>query len=103
MRRLRRYWREWSSDLCPTDLGQNFPHLAQAITNLPAVTNGWNDVPGAAGATRFNGSPIKSGPDVRSYFSADVIPVQIGRASCRGRAEISGGALLLKKKNNRRV
>ncbi|HEX7301013.1 MAG TPA: hypothetical protein VF257_18595 [Solirubrobacteraceae bacterium] len=56
-------------------LGDNFPRLAQAITNLPAVTNGWNDVPGANGMTRFDGSPVKSVPDVRSYFSADVIPV----------------------------
>jgi hypothetical protein len=58
-----------------TALQANFPGLAQAITNLPAVTNGWNNVQNIAGATRFDGTPIKTVPDVRTYFSSDVIPV----------------------------
>jgi hypothetical protein len=56
-------------------LTMNFPGLAQSITNLPAVTNGWNDVQGVEGATRFDGTPIKTVPDVRTYFGSDVIPV----------------------------
>ena len=56
-------------------LKTNFPHLTQAIVNLPTVTNGWNAIPGLDGATRFDGTPIKSAPDVRSYFGSDVIPV----------------------------
>ncbi|MDX6398944.1 MAG: hypothetical protein QOJ43_2352 [Gaiellaceae bacterium] len=56
-------------------LQANFPGLAQAITNLPAVTNGWNNVQDIAGATRFDGTPIKTVPDVRTYFGSDVIPV----------------------------
>jgi hypothetical protein len=56
-------------------LQANFPGLTQAITNLPAVTNGWNDVPNIEGATRFDGTPIKTVPDVRTYFGSDVIPV----------------------------
>jgi NACalpha-BTF3-like transcription factor len=56
-------------------LKTNFPHLTQAIVNLPTVTNGWNDVPKLDGATRFDGTPIKNVPDVRDYFSSDVIPV----------------------------
>jgi hypothetical protein len=56
-------------------LQTNFPALAQAITNLPAVTTGWNNVPNTGGATLFNGSPIKTVPDVRTYFGSDVIPV----------------------------
>lgn len=51
------------------------PHLAQTIKNTPAVTNGWNDVPGVDGATTFAGKPIKSMVDVRDYLGADVIPV----------------------------
>jgi hypothetical protein len=51
------------------------PRLAQTITAAPLVTAGWNSVPGAAGATRFNGAPITTVPQVRTYFSADVIPV----------------------------
>ena len=56
-------------------LGANFPGLAQSITALPAVTNGWNDVPNIGAATRFDGTPVKTVPDVRTYFSSDVIPV----------------------------
>jgi hypothetical protein len=56
-------------------LQQNFPALAQSITNLPTVTSGWDNVQGIGNATRFNGTPIKTVPDVRTYFSSDLIPV----------------------------
>jgi hypothetical protein len=56
-------------------LTTSFPGLAQSITNLPAVTNGWNQVQGIDGATRFDGTPVKTVPDVRTYFGSDVIPV----------------------------
>ena len=56
-------------------LQESFPGLAQAIVNLPAVTNGWNNVQDIEGATRFDGTPIKTVPDVRTYFASDVIPV----------------------------
>ena len=49
-------------------LQANFPGLTQSIVNLPAVTNGWNNVPNIGGATRFDGTPIKTVPDVRTYF-----------------------------------
>jgi hypothetical protein len=32
-------------------------------------------VPGTAGFTRFNGAPISTVPEVRTYFSSDLIPV----------------------------
>jgi hypothetical protein len=51
------------------------PRLAQTVTAAPLVTGGWNSVPGTAGTTRFNGAPIRTVPQVRDYFSADVIPV----------------------------
>jgi hypothetical protein len=56
-------------------LQASFPALTQAITNLPTVTSGWNNVPGTAGFTGNNGTPIKTVPDVRTYFSAELIPV----------------------------
>jgi hypothetical protein len=56
-------------------LKQNFPGLAQSIAALPAVTSGWDQVPGTAGFTRFNGQPIRDVPAVRDYFADDVIPV----------------------------
>ena len=56
-------------------LQANFPGLAQSIVNLPTVTNGWNDVQNIGAATRFDGTPVRTVPDVRTYFSSDVIPV----------------------------
>jgi hypothetical protein len=51
------------------------PKLAQTIKAAPLVTAGWDNVPGTAGATRFDGSPVRTVPQVRDYFSSDVIPV----------------------------
>jgi hypothetical protein len=56
-------------------LKANFPGLYQSITNLPFVTGGWDNVPGTAQLTRFNGAAVHTVPQVRTYFSADVIPV----------------------------
>ncbi len=55
-------------------LNTNFPKLSQVIANLPAVTDGWNAAPGTEGLTRFNGAPVRTMPQVRDYFAADVIP-----------------------------
>ena len=56
-------------------LSTSFPALTQAITNLPAVTSGWENIPDISGLTRFNGTPVQSVPQLRTYFSADLIPV----------------------------
>jgi hypothetical protein len=56
-------------------LSSNFPHIYQSIQLLPAVTGGWNNVPGTASLTRFDGSPVRTVPQIRDYFSGDVIPV----------------------------
>ncbi len=53
----------------------NFPGLTQAITNLPTVTGGWDQIQNIDGATRFDGTPVKTVPDVRTYFGSDLIPV----------------------------
>ncbi len=58
-----------------TVIGENFPRLAQVITALPAVTDGWDDVPGTENLTRFNGEQVTTVPEVRDYFSEDVIPM----------------------------
>jgi hypothetical protein len=65
--------------LTPTQLGAalqaNFPALAQSIANLPKVTAGWESIPGIGGLTRFDGTPVSSVPQLRTYFSSDLIPV----------------------------
>ena len=57
-----------------TLLRTEFPALTQVITALPPVTNGWEDVPGTAKLTRFDGEQVRSVPEVRDYFAADVVP-----------------------------
>jgi hypothetical protein len=55
-------------------LSKNFPALAKAITNLPPVTTGWNAIPRIGDLTRFDGTPVRSVPQLRSYFKLDLIP-----------------------------
>ncbi|MBN9624191.1 MAG: hypothetical protein J0H06_14795 [Actinobacteria bacterium] len=55
-------------------LKENFPAITQAITNLPKVTEGWEDIPGIEGLTRFDGTPVKTVPQLRDYFKDDLIP-----------------------------
>lgn len=55
-------------------LKTNFPALAQTIANLPTVTGGWNAIPGLGPLTRFDGAPVSSVPQLRTYLRSDVIP-----------------------------
>src|ERR1700683_4320103 len=50
-------------------LKAGYPDLYQSITNLPYVTNGWYNVPGTASLTTFSGTPVRTVPQVRDYFS----------------------------------
>ncbi len=56
-------------------LRTQFPALSLALTNLPAVTSGWNNIPGVSGLTTFSGVPVKTVPQLRNYFADDVVPV----------------------------
>ena len=53
----------------------SFPRLTQSIVNLPTVTNGWYSIPNIGGLTRFDGTPVRSVPQLRTYFGSDLIPV----------------------------
>jgi hypothetical protein len=49
------------------------PNLHQAITNLLVVTDGFREIPGIEPLTRFDGSPVRSIPEVVEYFDDDVV------------------------------
>ena len=49
-------------------LAENTPNLAQAVTNLLIVTDGFREIPGIDQLTRFDGSPVRSIPELRDYF-----------------------------------
>jgi hypothetical protein len=55
-------------------LRARFSKIYQVVTNLKTVTDGWTEVPGTEGLTRFDGSPARSVPLIRDYFRGDVIP-----------------------------
>lgn len=55
-------------------LREQLPQTYQLITNLKVVTDGWKDVPGTEGLTRFDGTAARSVPLIRDYFRGDVIP-----------------------------
>ncbi len=55
-------------------IAANTPHLAQAMTNLIVVTDGFREIPGIAPLTRFDGSPVRSIPELTDYFKDDVVP-----------------------------
>lgn len=80
-------------------LEANFPRLTQSIVNLPTLTNGWDNIQSIGGATRFDGTPIKTVPDLRTYFSSDLIPVletqQSNFASLDGTSSVNWIAPLL--------
>ncbi|GLP76928.1 hypothetical protein TUM20983_40380 [Mycobacterium antarcticum] len=52
----------------------DFPQMYQLFTNLRLVTDGWAQVPGTEGFTRFDGTPSRSAPVIRDNFRDDVIP-----------------------------
>jgi hypothetical protein len=56
-------------------LNANFPALAQSMANLPKLTGGWESIPGIDGLTRFHGAPVRSVPELNTYFTSDLIPV----------------------------
>jgi hypothetical protein len=49
------------------------PRLAQSITNLLVVTSGFREIPEIAPLTRFDGTPVRSIPELTDYFKDDVV------------------------------
>jgi hypothetical protein len=73
------------------ELERSFPRLAQALTALPSVTGSWNDIPGIAGLTRFDGSPVKTVPQLRDYLGTDLVPaIERGKDDFRSVAGSAG-------------
>src|SRR3712207_9217249 len=89
-RRHTRYWRDWSSDVCSSDLG--------AVTGLLVAGLALLGVAGYYGVLLLTGEEEREAIDalVGLGFGGSLIS-EIGRASCRGRVEISVVAVSLKK------
>src|SRR5690606_41123805 len=80
-RRHTRFSRDWSSDVCSSDLLDAANRLGQGVTSLYACQ------------TRMRKAAQSSSRSMDSGGCAGrPLPNEIGRASCRGREEIVGGA-----------
>src|SRR2546430_8881748 len=95
-RRHTRFDCDWSSDVCSSDLcshqGRTAPCadavIAAGVARVVAAMNDPNPQVAGAGFRRMHEAGVE-------------IEMEIGRAACRGRGEISGGGGSLKKKKNR--
>src|SRR2546430_4531369 len=95
-RRHARFDCDWSSDVCSSDLTLRG---AGAAAPAPARPR-WSGVSVVAEEQRerAGGAAERPGRDLRRRAALSDQAGQIGRAACRGRVEISGGAGSLKKK-----
>src|SRR5258707_14368270 len=84
-RRHTRYWRDWSSDVCSSDLGPLGPDPLQL------------EVEPLAGHLVQRTERLVPQQDPRPHHQED------GRGACRGKGENSGGAGSLKKKKKKRL
>lgn len=65
-------------------LQTDYPKIWQVYVNLPKLTDGWFDIPGTEKLTRFDGTPVRTMPELRTYFSEDVVaPVERQQANFR--------------------
>src|SRR3712207_9490903 len=90
-RRHRRYWRDWSSDVCSSDLGsiRKASPAGEFLLEHQVRQPDFNSY----GARRGNHQVM-----MRGTFANIRIRNEIGRASCRERVKISVVAVSLKKK-----
>jgi len=58
-------------------LQTEYPKIYQVTVNLPKLTAGWDDIPGTEKLTRFNGTPVRTMPQLRDYLSQELVaPVE---------------------------
>ncbi|MEY2442098.1 MAG: hypothetical protein QOJ46_1524 [bacterium] len=55
------------------ELAGSFPRIYELLSDLPSITSGWYDVPGVEGLTRFDGTTVKTMPEVRDYLRDDLV------------------------------
>lgn len=55
----------------PATLAENFPKLSQTLAALVPVANAWNEI--SQPFTRFDGKPVRTLPELRDYFSDDLV------------------------------
>src|SRR3712207_8483349 len=101
-RRHTRYWPDWSSDVCSSDL----PRVLLSLRLPSRTADGFCRVPQLRwDRTALAGAALQSSGDLGHMPALEtgalelvLAQLEIGRASCRERVRISVGAVYLKKK-----
>src|SRR3712207_9388455 len=86
-RRHTRYWRDWSSDVCSSDL------VDQATGEIEQLYS-TDNLPDGVLHTRCNNRRASRCEPCSRLYQGD----EIGRASCRGKSVDLGGRRIIKKK-----
>src|SRR3712207_8314283 len=93
-----RYWRDWSSDVCSSDLAAAFA-LGAATAWLAAPAPAQQSPIPLRVAGHFTANTKQVDGIERPFFTGLARDTEIGRASWRDRVEISVGGVSLNKKN----
>lgn len=65
-------------------LQTDYPAIWQVYQNLPKLTEGWDAIPGTEKLTRWDGKPVRTMPELRTYLSEEVVaPVERQQANFR--------------------
>ncbi|WP_233209545.1 hypothetical protein [Mycobacterium sp. ENV421] len=65
-------------------LARDYPAIYQVIQNLPKLTDGWEAIPGTEHLTRFDATPVRSMPQMRTYLSEELVaPVERQQSNFR--------------------
>src|SRR3712207_8372304 len=90
-RRHTRYWRDWSSDVCSSDLAAKLQQPAEYFTTNRDFLRGVARLGG------FLARKSDGDPGWQTIWKGWVV-LKIGRASCRGKSVDLGGRRIIKKK-----
>src|SRR5690606_41207179 len=93
-RRHTRFSRDWSSDVCSSDLVEFTNRLVNAAVGLLGVAA----VVGALRRDPRRSDLVRWALATFAWIAGNGLVGEIGRASCRERGEISGGAGAVKKR-----
>src|SRR5690606_41118669 len=98
-RRHTRFSRDWSSDVCSSDLAElllQYGTHEQKQFYLPRLADG-REIPAFALTSPWAGSDAAAIPDTgivcKGMWQGEEVLGKIGRASCRERGEVSGGGV----------
>ncbi len=73
-----------TSDEVENMLKNDYPLIHQVINAVPPLTNGWYSIPGTEKLTTFDGEPVRTMPQLATYFSDELVaPVERQQANFR--------------------